>query len=111
MLATDPFAAFHFQRLALSGLPANLVAVPLTSFWILPWAVLAVLLMPFWLAAVALVTLGWGIDLVMLTAATVATWPAAGGQVAPQPALGLGVRVPGGIRNLPLQPPWLVGGL
>src|SRR3546814_10195369 len=67
MLATDPFAAFHFQRLALYGLPANLVAVPLTSFWIMPWAVLAVLLMPLGLEAVALVPMGWGIDLVMLT--------------------------------------------
>ena len=43
MLATAPFAAFHFHRLALYGLPANLVAVPLTAFWIMPWAVLAVL--------------------------------------------------------------------
>ncbi|HMA14488.1 MAG: ComEC/Rec2 family competence protein, partial [Bacteroidota bacterium] len=42
MLATAPFAAFHFHRLALWGLPANLVAVPLTAFWIMPWAVLAV---------------------------------------------------------------------
>src|SRR3546814_6077895 len=85
MLATDPFAAFHFQRLALYGLPANLVAVPLTSFWIMPWAVLAVLLMPLGLEAAALVPMGWGIDLVMLTAATVAAWPGAVVQVPPMP--------------------------
>ena len=31
--------------------PANGIAVPLTSFWVMPWAVIAVLAMPFGLEA------------------------------------------------------------
>ncbi len=46
-LATAPFALFHFQRVALlPGLLANLVAVPMTAFLIMPLGLLSVLLMP-----------------------------------------------------------------
>ena len=31
--ATTPFAAFHFQTIPTYGVLANLVAVPLTTFW------------------------------------------------------------------------------
>ena len=106
MLATAPFAAFHFHRLALYGLPANLVAVPLTAFWIMPWAVLAVLLMPFGLEGLALVPMGWGIDLLLATAATVAGWPAAALQVPPTPDWGLGLTVLGGLWLCLWQRAW-----
>lgn len=106
MLATDPFAAFHFQRLALYGLPANLVAVPLTSFWIMPWAVLAVLLMPLGLEAFALVPMGWGIDGVIATAATVAAWPGALLHVPPMPDVGLALIVLGGLWLCLWQRSW-----
>jgi competence protein ComEC len=106
MLATAPFAAFHFQRLALYGLPANLVAVPLTAFWIMPWAVLAVLLMPLGLEGLALVPMGWGIDLLLATAATVAGWPAAVLQVPPTPDWGLGLTVLGGLWLCLWQRAW-----
>ena len=52
-LATAPFAAYHFNRIAWYGLAANLVAVPLTAFWIMPWAIVAFLLLPFGLEPVA----------------------------------------------------------
>jgi competence protein ComEC len=97
MLATGPFAAFHFHRLALYGLPANLLAVPLTAFWIMPWAVLAVLLMPFGLEGLALAPMGWGIELLLAVAATVSDWPAAVLQVPPMPDWGLGLAVIGGL--------------
>src|SRR3546814_20209094 len=67
MLATDPFAAFHFQRLALYGLPATHVAVPPPRFRVMPCAVLAALLMPLGLEAVPLVPLGWGHARVLFT--------------------------------------------
>jgi len=97
MLATGPFAAFHFHRLALYGLPANLVAVPLTAFWIMPWAVLALLLMPFGLEGLALAPMGWGIELLLAVAAAVSDWPAAVLQVPPMPDWGLGLAVLGGL--------------
>ena len=46
-IATGAFAAYHFNRLSLLGVVANLLGVPLTGFWIMPWGLLAMLLMPF----------------------------------------------------------------
>ncbi|MGF1591986.1 MAG: ComEC/Rec2 family competence protein [Kiloniellaceae bacterium] len=97
ILATAPFAAFHFHRLALYGLAANLLAVPLTAFWIMPWAVLGVLLMPFGLEGLALAPMGWGIDLLLATAETVAGWPEAVLPVPPMPDGGLALMVLGGL--------------
>ena len=74
-LATAPFAMMSFNRLATFGVVANILAVPLTGFWIMPWAIVAFLLMPFGLEGVALVPMGWGIDAVIAIATTVAGWP------------------------------------
>jgi competence protein ComEC len=52
--ATDPFALFHFQRITLYGLPANLAAAPLTSFVVAPAALAAAVLAPFGWAQPAL---------------------------------------------------------
>jgi competence protein ComEC len=109
--ATAPFAAYHFQALALYGLPANLLAVPLTAFWIMPWAVFAVLLMPFGLEAFALVPMGWGLDLLLATAETVADWPQAVLRVPPLPDWGLGLLVLGGLWLCLWQRPWRAAGL
>ncbi|MEM7168925.1 MAG: ComEC/Rec2 family competence protein [Pseudomonadota bacterium] len=75
--ATSAFAAYHFNRLALYGLLANLVAVPLTAFWVMPWALVAFLLMPFGLEKLALIPMGWGLDVILGVAAAVAAWPGA----------------------------------
>lgn len=51
--ATAPFAAAHFNRLAVYGLIANLLTVPAMGSVVIPFAVLALLLAPFglsWLA-------------------------------------------------------------
>ena len=74
--ATTAFALYHFSQVTLFGLVANLVAVPVTAIWIMPWAVIAYSLMPFGFEALALVPMGWGIDVVLETARTVAAWPA-----------------------------------
>ncbi len=88
-LATTPFALYHFNRVVHYALAANLVAVPLMGFWIMPWAVLAFVLLPFGLEGLALGAMGWGIDLVIAAAETVAAWPGAVHLLpsAPPPAL------------------------
>jgi competence protein ComEC len=75
--ATAPFAAFHFNNFAAYGLAANLVAVPLTAIWIMPWAVTAFILMPLNLEVLALTPMGWGIDVVIWIALAVSRWPGA----------------------------------
>lgn len=67
-LATAPFALFHFNRFALYGMLANLIAVPLTALWIMPWAVAAFALMPFGLEGLALAPMGLGIEAVIAVA-------------------------------------------
>ncbi|MEQ8165261.1 MAG: ComEC/Rec2 family competence protein, partial [Alphaproteobacteria bacterium] len=76
-LATAPFAIYHFNRFALYGLAANLIAVPVTALWIMPWAVAAFLLMPFGLESLALTPMLWGIGVMTGAAQAVAHWPGA----------------------------------
>ncbi len=46
-LATTPYAAYHFHRLAPYGVLANLLAMPVVSAWVMPMGILGVLAMPF----------------------------------------------------------------
>lgn len=59
--ATMPFAAYHFNRIALYGIGSNLLAVPLTVFWVMPFGLLSLILMPLGLDEYALTAMGWGI--------------------------------------------------
>ncbi|NQV55398.1 MAG: ComEC/Rec2 family competence protein, partial [Rhodospirillales bacterium] len=71
-LATSPFAIYHFNRVALFGLAANMVAVPIATLWIMPAAILGMFMMPAGLEQFALVPMGWGIDAVVAIAKFVA---------------------------------------
>ncbi|HVH75049.1 MAG TPA: ComEC/Rec2 family competence protein [Stellaceae bacterium] len=84
---TDPFAIYHFHRLALYSPLANVLAVPLSALWTLPWGLIACLLMPFGRESLALVPMGWGIDLTIRIAEFVSGLP---GDVWPMPRLPLG---------------------
>lgn len=96
-LATTPFGIYHFNRLQLYALAANLVAIPITGFWIMPWAVAAFALMPLGLDGWALAAMGWGVDAVIAVAYAVAAWPGAVWPVAAMPAWGLGLVAFGGL--------------
>lgn len=75
--ATAIFAAYHFNRLPTYSVLTNLVAAPLTSFWIMPAGVIALLLMPFGLDAWAVKIMGEGVVLLGDLARGVAAWPGA----------------------------------
>ena len=96
-LATAPFALFHFNRVAAYGLVANLGAVPLTALWIMPWAVVAFVLLPFGIEGLALAPMGWGIDVVIWIARTVASWQGAVALVPAMPGAGLALVALGGL--------------
>ncbi|HKS85512.1 MAG TPA: ComEC/Rec2 family competence protein [Pseudolabrys sp.] len=80
-LATTPYAAYHFHRLAPYGVLANLLAMPIVSAVVMPMGILGVLTMPlgfddfFWRA------MAWGIDWMNAVALWVASIPGAVGRV------------------------------
>jgi competence protein ComEC len=96
-LATMPFTVYHFNRLPLYSVAANVLAVPITGFWIMPWALLACLLMPLGLERLALVPMGWGIDAVAAIAKGVTAWPGAVLNVPSMPAASLALVALGGL--------------
>ena len=109
--ATAPFAIYHFNRFALFGLVANLLAVPLTAFWIMPTAVVGLLLMPFGLEHLALLPMGWGLELLVAWAGTVASWPYASLPLPAMPSLGLALITGGGLWLCLWAGRWRVIGL
>ena len=44
--ATTPFSIYHFSRFPTYGIVTNLIAVPITGIWIMPWGMLGLLLIP-----------------------------------------------------------------
>lgn len=110
-LATTPFSIYHFNRFALHGLAANAIAVPLTGFWVMPWAMVACLLMPFGVEEWGLVPMGWGVALVNDVAVEVASWPAATIAIGALPPEGLVLMTLGGIWLAIWRRPWRIWGL
>jgi competence protein ComEC len=74
-IGTAPFSIYHFHHLALYSPLANVIAVPLSAMWTLPWGVVACLLMPFGPEQYALVPMGWGIDATIWIARHVSALP------------------------------------
>jgi competence protein ComEC len=109
--ATAPFALYHFNQVTLYGMAANLLAVPLTALWVMPWAIAAFILMPFGLAGLALVPMGWGIDGVIYIAKTVQALPGAVALFPSMPAWGLGLLCLGGLWLCLWRLPWRFIGL
>jgi competence protein ComEC len=96
-LGSSLFAAYHFNRVADYALLANLLAAPLVDFIIMPLAVLAFMLMPFGLEALALTPMVWAVDLLIALAIWVAGWPDAVGTVPAMPLWGLAAIAIGGL--------------
>ena len=108
--ATGPFALFHFQRLAMYGLAANLAAVPIVSFFVLPMGLLALFTMPFGLEAGPLRLMAQGIHLMLWVAHGVSGLPGALA-LAPAPlAWGMALIVAGGLWLAIWQHRWRVAG-
>ncbi|HET7911421.1 MAG TPA: ComEC/Rec2 family competence protein [Pseudolabrys sp.] len=86
-LATTPYAAYHFHRLAPYGVLANLLAMPIVSAIVMPMGILGVLSMPFGFDAPFWQLMGQGIDWMNGVALWVASLPGAVGRM---PAFGTG---------------------
>ena len=73
--ASAPFGAYHFGYIQLYFVLANMAAVPLTAFWVMPLGLLALALMPLHLEAAALVPMGWGEAAILWIGRTVSALP------------------------------------
>jgi competence protein ComEC len=86
-LATTPYAAYHFHRAAPYGVIANLLAMPIVSFWVMPAGLMGVLTLPFGFDAVFWRLMGQGIGWMDAVALWVASLPGAVGRIG---AFGIG---------------------
>jgi competence protein ComEC len=80
-LATTPYAAYHFHRLAPYGVLANLLAMPVVSAWVMPMGILGVVAIPFGFDAECWRQMGYGIEWMDAVALWVASLPGAFGRV------------------------------
>jgi len=80
-LATTPYAAYHFHRLAPYGVLANLLAMPVISVWVMPVGILALVALPFGYDAPLWWLMGLGVDWMIAVALFVASLPGAVGRV------------------------------
>ncbi len=80
-LATTPYAAYHFHRLAPYGVIANLLAMPVVSAVVMPMGILGVVSMPFGFDGVFWHLMGEGIDWMVWVAQWVGNLPGAVGRM------------------------------
>lgn len=109
--ATGPFAIYHFNRFADFGVLANLAAIPVVAFWVMPAGTSAALLMPFGLDGPFLWLMGMGIDTVLEVARWVAGLPGAVRLVPAMPVWGLAAVAAGGLWLCLWSRPWRTLGL
>lgn len=80
-LATTPYAAFHFHRIAPYGVIANLVAMPVVSVLVMPAGLLGILAIPFGFDSLFWRLMEVGIDWMIVVSQWVAALPGAFGRV------------------------------
>ncbi|MDX1765005.1 MAG: DNA internalization-related competence protein ComEC/Rec2, partial [bacterium] len=89
LAATAPITAVVFHRVTAAGLVSNLLLVPLTGFWIVPWGILSLVLFHVSpaLAVVPIKIAAAGIVLMQQTVAWLNSLPIGNGWVFPPPSI------------------------
>ncbi len=64
-VAVLPFSLVHFQQMAPLGLLANVLAMPLVSFIVMPLGLIAFLLVPFGLQSLPMFGAAWGLEQIL----------------------------------------------
>ena len=96
-LAVTPFGIYHFQNTQQFAILANLLAIPICNFIVMPAALGALVAMPFGLESLPLLVMGWGIAAMVWCAETVAGLPGAVGRVPSMPTFAFALMVCGGL--------------
>lgn len=110
-LATLPFTIYLFHRFSVYSIPANLVAVPLTSLVIMPSALLTCLLTPLGLGDFPLWIFEKSLSLLIQIAEVVSSWPGSHIWVSHPPLSAFILTVLGGLWFCLWQQPWRRFGL
>jgi competence protein ComEC len=110
-LATAPFAIFHFNQFATYSVVANLIAIPIAAFWVMPLIVVSLVLMPLGLEGAVMPLLGLGIELIVAVATEVSSWRGASLNVAAPSVIGLSLAVAGGLWLALWQTKWRLAGI
>lgn len=110
-LATAPYGAFHFQRVAAYSLIGNVLAMPLVSLMIMPFGLLALVAMPFGLEELPLAIMGFGIDRLLAIADLVAGLGGALVAVPPMSGAALGMMSLGLLWLCLWRRPWRIAGV
>ena len=96
-LAVAPFGVYHFHNTQQFAMLANLMAIPICNFVVMPAALAALVAMPFGLEAAPLRLMGLGIDAMVWCAHAVASLPGAVGRVPAIPTHAFVLIVAGGL--------------
>lgn len=96
-LATMPYVMYIFNRISWHSIEANLLVIPLMAFWIMPWALAAVVLMPFGVSEWSFKCMAFGIKIMEKIAFWIASLPGSEVWVAQKDAWFLGVFTFGGL--------------
>lgn len=105
-MATMPFAIYHFNRIAVYTTLANLLAGPIIGLVIMPFVLIALLLMPLGLDYWPLKLVGFGISKINEITAWVSGLPGAGYQVLSMPLWGLLLIIFGALWLCLWNMPW-----
>ncbi len=109
--ATAPFAIYHFQHMAAFGIVANILAVPIAAFCVMPAGMLALVTMPFGGESLPLAVMSAGIDLILFVASWAAGLPAAAMDLPAMPVGPLSVLVFGALWLTLWQKSWRLCGV
>ena len=109
--ATGPFAVHHFQHVAVLGIVANTLAVPLAAFWVMPSGLLSVLAMPLGLEDLPLALMFQGLRWILASATWVSSLPGGTADIAAPPAWSMLPLVLGGLWLTLWQTRWRLLGV
>jgi competence protein ComEC len=109
--ATTPFTIFHFQSFNFYGVIANIIAIPLTTLWVMPFLLLTYITAPFGTSGWFIDAAGWGVKGIILLAEKVASWPLAQLYLPPMPAWALLSFLAGGFWLCLWRKRWRYAGL
>ena len=109
--ATSSMAAYHFHRVVHYSVLADLVAMPIMGFVVMPAAILSFVAMPLGLETLPLHVMGWGIAQILEVGRFVAGLPGAVHGVAAWSPIAFGLVVIGGLWLCIWRERWRVIGI